>query len=90
MMSQVDFEKLRKIMPKFKEFYEKSEDATTWLAERQEKDVFVKKYFAQDAIDRSDEGVLRDLIRVPWAFNGWTNKDKKAGMCRARALAKFY
>jgi hypothetical protein len=60
-------------LPRFRIFLETKGEQ--WQKERQDKDGFFAHYFSEQQIDSLDEGVLRELIHLLWAFNGWTNKD---------------
>ena len=73
MPQQVDLELLQGSMPGFKSFLDA--EGAQWRSERARKDTFFKEYFGQDQIGQLDEGGLRELIHLLWAFNGWTNKD---------------
>jgi len=73
-MAEIDFNFLDKVIPRFREYLE-TEQAKQWTEERKNKGLFFKINFSQENISKIDEGVLRDLIRNLWAFNGWTNKD---------------
>jgi hypothetical protein len=72
-MNKVDMHLLKDIVPQFHRFLET--EGQQWQVERQEKDEFFGKYFAEQEIDNLEEGTLRELIHILWAFNGWTNKD---------------
>jgi hypothetical protein len=65
--------KVTKFIPAFQKFL--SAEGGKWKKEREDKDAFFAKYFSKDQIDKLDEGTLRELIHILWAFNGWTNKD---------------
>lgn len=69
----IDTEKARNFFPKFHKFLE--DEGTGWLNERATKDEFISKRFAKDSLQEIDEGTLRELIQMLWAFVGWTNKD---------------
>lgn len=69
----IQAEKLKKFIPAFQKFL--SAEGGKWKKEREDKDTFFAKYFSKDQIDKLDEGTLRELIHILWAFNGWTNKD---------------
>ncbi len=60
-------------MPDFQTFL--AMEGKEWQQERNQKDAFFEEYFTKYAMDSLDEGVLRELIHILWAFNGWTNKD---------------
>jgi len=66
-------EKLKKFIPAFQKFM--LAEGGKWKKERDDKDAFFAKYFSKDQIDKLDEGTLREMIHILWAFNGWTNKD---------------
>ena len=72
-MPHINSSALRKVMPENEQFLEI--EGQKWREERQEKDAFFSKYFAEHEIDNLEEGTLRQLIRTLWAFNGWTNKE---------------
>ncbi len=72
-MKPINTDSLKNILPRFHQFLET--EGVTWQKERQEKDAFFSRYFAESEIDNLEEGVLRELIHTLWAFNGWTNKD---------------
>jgi hypothetical protein len=71
--NQIDVDKLKRIVPAFRQFLER--EGEQWRLERAEKDQFFAKYFGKNEIENLDEGTLRELIHILWAFNGWTNKD---------------
>ena len=73
MEQQVDLVLLKGFMPGFKKFLDA--EGVKWRNERARKDAFFKEYFGKDQIGQLDEGGLRELIHLLWAFNGWTNKD---------------
>jgi len=72
-MKPINTDLLRSLLPRFRSFLET--EGEQWQKERQDKDAFFARYFAEPQIDGLEEGVLRELIHVLWAFNGWTNKD---------------
>lgn len=72
-MPQIDLHLLKDIVPKFQQYL--ATEGKQWLDERQEKDRFFQRHFSAQALDNLDEGVVRELIYILWAFNGWTNKD---------------
>jgi hypothetical protein len=72
-MSEMDMHTLREMVPQFHRFLET--EGQQWLKERQEKDRFFARYFAEQEIGNLEEGTLRELIHILWAFNNWTNKD---------------
>lgn len=72
-MLQIDIELLSKIIPRFRETLEGEGDA--WEKEREEKDEFFHEYFTKERLPELEEGTLRELIHILWAYNGWTNKD---------------
>ena len=65
---------VNEIKPKFLSLL-KSEQGLSWLKERDDKDLFFKKYFNEESILNIDEGILRELLNKLWAYSGWTNKD---------------
>jgi len=72
-MNEINMLTLKEIMPQFHRFLET--EGRLWQEERREKDAFFAKYFAEQEIANLEEGTLRELIHILWAFNGWTNKD---------------
>lgn len=70
----IDKEVLARMVPHFHRFLE-SEEGQLWSQEREDKDEFFATYFSELEIDDLEEGTLRELIHILWAFNGWTNKD---------------
>jgi hypothetical protein len=72
-MNKIDLGILEDIVPQFHAFLQT--EGVQWREERQEKDRFFAKYFSEAEIDNLEEGTLRELIHILWAFNGWTNKD---------------
>lgn len=72
-MSEINIQLLDNIIPQFNRFLES--ESNQWKLERKEKDEFFNKYFCEKEIENIDEGTLRELIHILWAFNGWTNKD---------------
>jgi hypothetical protein len=76
-MNGINMNILNKLMPEFQHFL--NTDGQNWIAERNEKDQFFAKYFAESQIDQLEEGTLRELIHILWAFAGWTNKDYLLG-----------
>jgi len=74
MKSELDENFLIEIKPKFYEFLT-NETGLKWIKEREDKDVFFKKYFNEESIEKIDEGILRELFHILWAFIFWSNKD---------------
>lgn len=72
-MSEINTQMLKEIMPGFNKFL--ASEGQQWIEERKEKDEFFSKYFSEEEIENLDEGTLRELIHILWAFNFWTNKD---------------
>jgi hypothetical protein len=72
-MNKVNVRTLKDLVPQFHQFLETK--GQQWKEERREKDAFFEKYFSEQAIDNLEEGTLRELIHILWAFNRWTNKD---------------
>jgi hypothetical protein len=72
-MNEINMRTLKDLMPEFHHFLET--EGQQWQKEREDKDEFFARYFAEQQIDNLDEGTLRELIHILWAFNGWTNKD---------------
>ncbi len=64
---------LERTIKEFKTFLK--EEAQNWKEQRNEKQEFIDKYFSKTGLKELDEGTLRELINLLWAFNGWTNKD---------------
>ena len=60
-------------MPGFRKFLEA--EGAKWREERSRKDAFFKGHFNKESVGQLDNGILRELIHILWAFNGWTNKD---------------
>jgi hypothetical protein len=73
-MSEVNFSFLQKVMPEFKKWLA-SEEGIEATIDRDSTTYLFKQNFSKEAIQKLDEGVLRDLIRSLWSFGGWTNKD---------------
>lgn len=69
----IDKKLLEEVIPQYQTFL--NMEGQQWKEERQEKDKFFAKYFSEKALDNLEEGTLRELIHILWAFNGWTNKD---------------
>ncbi len=69
----IDHEKAKSLMPGFRKFLET--EGFQWQKDRDVKDQFISSRFTQDALNELDEGTLRELIQMLWAFLGWTNKD---------------
>ncbi len=69
----IDAERLKNFIPAFRKFLPR--EGEKWKKEREDKDAFFARYFSKDQVDKLDEGTLRELIHILWAFNGWTNKD---------------
>jgi hypothetical protein len=72
-MSEINMRTLKSLTPQFHRFLET--EGQQWQKEREDKDEFFARYFADQQIDNLEEGTLRELIHILWAFNGWTNKD---------------
>jgi len=72
-MSDINLRLLDNVMPQFNRFLQS--EGNQWKLERREKDEFFSKYFSEREIENIEEGTLRELIHILWAFNGWTNKD---------------
>lgn len=72
-MGIINIHLLKTLLPQFHQFLDA--EGEQWRKERQDKDVFFAHYFAEEQIDNLEEGILRELIHLLWAFNGWTNKD---------------
>ncbi|MEW6061510.1 MAG: hypothetical protein AB1600_06155 [Bacteroidota bacterium] len=73
-MPNINRQLLREALPKFHEFMQ-TEDGQTWKAERDRKDTFFRTYFSEREIANLEEGTLREMIHILWAWNSWTNKD---------------
>jgi hypothetical protein len=73
MTQQVDTALLKKAIPGFRKFLEA--EGTKWREERDRKVAFFKEHFSNESVGQLDEGILRELIHILWAFNSWTNKD---------------
>jgi hypothetical protein len=73
-MSDINRSFLGRIMPKFREWL-KTDEGEKFAAERKDKDNFIHTYFTAHNVEKIDEGVLRQLIRILWSFEMWTNKD---------------
>lgn len=86
-MSNINMHLIEEIVPQFHEFL-KSE-GNQWKTEREEKDKFFGKYFSETEIVNFDEGTLRELIHILWAFNGWTNKDWLLGEMLSSGLPEI-
>ncbi len=52
-----------------------TEEGQTWKQERDRKDAFFHTYFTEAELLHLEEGTLREMIHLLWAWNGWTNKD---------------
>jgi len=72
-MYELNTELLRTVVPNFHKSLDT--EGARWQQEREDKDAFFEKYFSRESINSIDKGVIRELIRILWAFNGWTNKD---------------
>lgn len=73
-MSTIDRQALHNMVPRYRRFLA-SEEGQQWSQDRAEKDQFFVTYFSEAEIDNLEEGTLRELIHILWAFNSWTNKD---------------
>ncbi len=73
-MVNIDAQLLKSLVPRFREFL-RSDEGQKWQEERDEKGAFFAENFTQDRIPNLEEGTLREMIYLLWAFNGWTNKD---------------
>lgn len=73
-MPAIDKQTLDRLVPRFRDFLE-SEEGQNWAQDRAEKDTFFATYFSEAEIDSLEEGTLRELIHILWAFNNFTNKD---------------
>lgn len=72
-MIRINMELLDKIVPQFRKTI--ATEGKSWQEERDAKDKFFREYFSKEKILKIEEGTLRELIHVLWAFLGWTNKD---------------
>jgi len=92
-MFKIDIQLLRANMASFNKFLK--DEGVQWSKERENKDQFFTAYFSYKSITQLDEGVLRDLIHILWAFNAWTNKDYlleemlKSGIKNIRGAFRF-
>ena len=73
-MFQLKRELLSKIVPEYRKFFNDVE-GQKWKEEVEKKDKFLSKYFSKEALPHLEEGTLRELIHMLWAFGIWTNKD---------------
>ncbi|HHS50028.1 MAG TPA: hypothetical protein ENN07_02820 [candidate division Zixibacteria bacterium] len=64
---------LKKTLQRFETYLK--QDGQKWHEEREQKQEFIDRYFSEKGLNELDEGTLRELIQLLWAFNGWTNKD---------------
>jgi len=72
-MNQINEILLKDFVPRFRVYLEA--EVQQWREERREKDRFFEQYFSQAAIHNLEEGTIRELVHILWAFNGWTNRD---------------
>ena len=72
-MNEINMQTLKALMPQFHRFLEV--DGQRWQKERRDKDEFFARYFSERQIENLEEGTLRELIYILWAYNGWTNND---------------
>lgn len=92
-MFKTNIKLLRDNMESFNKFLK--DEGVQWSEERENKDQFFSAYFSYKSITQLDEGVLRELIHILWAFNAWTNKDYlleemlKSGIKNIRAAFQF-
>lgn len=73
-MNGINHRFLEKIMPKFKAWLE-TEEGEEFSFDRKVKDVFFDAFLTPDEIEKMDEGVLIELIRLLWSYGLWNNKD---------------
>jgi hypothetical protein len=73
-MPNINRQLVRELLPKFHDFMQ-AEEGQVWKQERDRKDVFFQTYFTETEIPRLEEGTLREMIHILWAWNSWTNKD---------------
>jgi len=69
----IDSETVRGYTPGFQRFL--ADEGKKWISERNKKDEFISAKFTIEALAELDEGTLRQLIQMLWAFVSWTNKD---------------
>lgn len=72
-MLKINMELLKRIMPQFRKSI--ATEDQDWRRDREERAKFLAKYFSKEQIPKLDEGALRELIYMLWAYSGWTNKD---------------
>jgi hypothetical protein len=72
-MNEINMQILKALLLQFHRFLET--DGQQWQKERKDKDEFFARYFSEQQIENLEEGTLRELIHILWAYNGWTNKD---------------
>lgn len=72
-MAKINMELLDKIVPQFRKTIDA--EGQEWQKDREERAKFLAEYFSKGQIAKLDEGTLRELIHMLWAFSGWTNKD---------------
>jgi hypothetical protein len=73
-MPTINRKLVRDFLPKFHQFMQ-NDEGQTWKQERDRKDAFFQTYFSETELSRLEEGTLREMIHILWAWNSWTNKD---------------
>ncbi len=72
-MNEINMQTLKALMSPFRHFLET--EGQQLQKERRDKDEFFARYFSKEQLENLEEGTLRELIYILWAYNGWTNKD---------------
>lgn len=72
-MLKINMGLLDRLIPQFRKTI--ATEDQDWRKDREERAKFLAKYFSKEQIAKLDEGALRELIHMLWAFSGWTNKD---------------
>src|SRR5581483_28665 len=73
-MPTVRIETVRSLLDEFHSFMQ-TDTGQVWQQERQQKDTFFRTYFSETELARLDEGTIREMVHMLWAWSGWTNKD---------------
>ena len=73
-MFQLNMKLLSKIIPEYHKFIDDVE-GQKWKEQVEIKDKFFSRHFSKEELPHLEEGTLRELIHMLWAFAVWTNKD---------------
>jgi hypothetical protein len=64
---------LKPLIKKYNEFM--TTEGKDLIVETEKKNLFFKKFFKKENLEKIDEGALREFIKMLWSYDFWNNKD---------------